>query len=99
MHRKGVLCVLPLHVLCNVIDNVGIYWSEPHEPHTELHEDPILKCVTELSKHHLIPLQKWLDEKTIIQFVGDNVSKRKSVMDIRSENPSKVTPRVQHDSY
>ena len=46
----------------------------------------VLKVVTELSKRHLIPLQKWLNEKATIQFLGDNVDKRKSVRDVRSDN-------------
>ena len=43
----------------------------------------MLKSVTEVSKHHLDPLHKWLNEKATIQFVGDNVSKKKSTRDTR----------------
>ena len=50
----------------------------------------MLKSVTEVSKHHLDPLHRWLNEKATIQFVGDNVSKKKSTRDTRSDNQAKL---------
>ena len=48
----------------------------------------LLKIVDEISKHHLKPLSKWLQEGAYVKFVGDNVDKKQTVRDIRSDHHS-----------
>jgi hypothetical protein len=46
--------------------------------------------VSEIGDRHLIPLQRWLESGECVQFIGDNVDKRKLVRDIRSDNQAKL---------
>ena len=50
----------------------------------------VLQLVSEIGERHLIPLQRWLAAGECIQFIGDNVGKKKSVRDIRSDNQAKL---------
>ncbi len=50
----------------------------------------VLQVVSEIGDRHLIPLQRWLESGECVQFIGDNVDKRKSVRDIRSDNQAKL---------
>ena len=44
------------------------------------------RIVDEISKNHLSPLVKWLQEGAYVKFIGDNVDGRKTVRDIRSDH-------------
>ena len=46
----------------------------------------MLRIVDEISKNHLSPLVKWLQEGAYVKFIGDNVDERKTVRDIRSDH-------------
>ena len=46
--------------------------------------------VTEKGERHLIPLQRWLKKGERVQLIGDNVHKRKSVTDIRSDSQANL---------
>ena len=46
----------------------------------------ILRVVEEISKHHLLPLSKWISEGAYVKFVSDNVDTRKRVREIRSDH-------------
>ena len=47
----------------------------------------VLQMVSEIGECHLIPLRRWLEAGECAQlFIGDNVDKRKSVRDIRSDS-------------
>ena len=43
-----------------------------------------------LSKHHDVPIGKWIDEGATFKFVGDNVDRRLTVRDIRSDNHAQL---------
>ena len=51
----------------------------------------LLNVVTELSKHHAVPLQKWLSEGEVFKFVGDNFDRKRVVRDIRSDHHGELT--------
>ena len=55
---------------------------------TLLYKD-VLQIVSEIGERHLIPLQRWL-EAEYVQFIADNVDKRKSVRDVRSDSQAKL---------
>ena len=39
----------------------------------------LLRVVEEISKHHLVPLSKWITEGAFVKVLGDNVDTRKKV--------------------
>lgn len=45
-----------------------------------------LKLVDDISKLHTAPLYKWIEEKVLIKFWGDNVDKKRGVRDPRTDN-------------
>ena len=45
-----------------------------------------LRLMDELSKHHIVPLEKWIEEGVVFKFWGDNVDKQRKVRDLRSDN-------------
>ena len=56
---------------------------------TLLYKD-VLQTVSEIGERHLIPLQRWLEAGEYVQFIADNVDKRKSVRDVRSDSQAKL---------
>ena len=50
----------------------------------------MLKLVSDVSKNNEVPLKKWIGESSPpnVKFIGDNVSKRVGVRDIRSDHQS-----------
>ena len=50
----------------------------------------VLQIVSEIGECHLIPLQRWLEAGECVQFIGDNVDKRKSVRDVKSDSQAKL---------
>ena len=48
----------------------------------------VLRLVTEISKCNVLPLQCWLAEGTVVNFIRDNVNKTQGVRDIRSDHHS-----------
>ena len=50
----------------------------------------VLQIVSEIGERHLIPLQRWLEAGEYVQFIADNVDKRKSVRDVRSDSQAKL---------
>lgn len=45
-----------------------------------------LTIVEEISKLHTEPLSKWIENGVLFKFWGDNVDKKRSVRDVRSDN-------------
>ena len=50
----------------------------------------VLQIVSEIGECHLIPLQRRLEAGEYVQFIADNVDKRKSVRDVRSDSQAKL---------
>ena len=50
----------------------------------------VLQIVSEIGERHLIPLQRWLEAGEYVQIIADNVDKRKSVRDVRSDSQAKL---------
>ena len=50
----------------------------------------VLQIVSEIGERHLIPLQRWLEAGEYVQFIADDVDKRKSVRDVRSDSQAKL---------
>ena len=48
----------------------------------------MMKLITGISEQHKAPIEKWVNEGTIFQFVGDNVDKTVGVRDIRTDHRS-----------
>ena len=48
------------------------------------------QIVSEIGECHLIPLQRRLEAGEYVQFIADNVDKRKSVRDVRSDSQAKL---------
>ena len=48
----------------------------------------VMKLITGISEQHKAPIEKWVNEGTIFQFVGDNVDKTVGVRDIRTDQRS-----------
>ena len=49
-----------------------------------------LRLVEQISELHQVPIQKWLENGIILEFIGDNVNKKKRVRDERSDNQSEM---------
>ena len=45
-----------------------------------------MRLVDEISKHHDVPVQKWIESGAVFKFIGDNVDKKRGVRDIRSDH-------------
>ena len=45
-----------------------------------------LNVVDKLSKHHDVPINKWLSEGSTFKFVGDNVDRKKVARDVRGDH-------------
>ena len=49
-----------------------------------------LRLMDQLGKRHTVPLQKWIKDKVVFKFVGDNVEKQQRVRDYRSDHHGKL---------
>ena len=49
-----------------------------------------LKLMDDLSETHTVPLKKWIEEKVVFKFWGDNVDKQRRVRDLRSDNSGEM---------
>ena len=67
----------------------GVYTSQSPKIIT-LSYKAVLQIVSEIGERHLIPLQRWLEAGEYVQFIADNVDKRKSVRDVRSDSQAKL---------
>ena len=45
-----------------------------------------LHLMDELSKLHVFPLKKWIENGSVIKYIGDNLDKQKRVRDYRSDH-------------
>lgn len=58
-----------------------------------------LTIVEEISKLHTEPLSKWIENGVPFKFWGDNVDKKRSVRDVRSDNQGDLLHNVQHTCW
>ena len=49
-----------------------------------------LKLMDDLSETHTVPLKKWIEQKVVFKFWGDNVDKQRRVRDLRSDNSGEM---------
>ena len=81
-----VMLPVQMHVF---IMYTGVYTSQSPKIIT-LSYKAVLQIVSEIGERHLIPLQRWLEAGEYVQFIADNVDKRKSVKDVRSDSQAKL---------
>ena len=49
-----------------------------------------LSLMEQVSSMHTIPLRKWIADGAVIKFWGDNVDKKRKVLDARSDNQGEM---------
>lgn len=49
-----------------------------------------LHLIDELSKKHMVPLEKWIKDGAVVKYWGDNVDKKQKVRDYRSDHGGKM---------
>ena len=49
-----------------------------------------LHLIDELSKKHMVPLEKWIKDGAVVKYWGDNVNKKQKVRDYRSDHGGKM---------
>ena len=75
---------------------VFIMYTGLNHPNITLSYKGVLQIVSKIDECHLITLQRWLEAEECVKFIGDNVDKKKSVRDIRSDSQAKLH-HVQYD--
>ena len=88
-----LLCVVSAYKSCSYVKlfttHYQVYTYLDHLNVT-LSYNAMLKLVSEVSRNNEVPLQKWIAESSPpnMKFIGDNVSKKVEVRDIRSDHQS-----------